>query len=484
MMAEVKKPRNTILRGGAVLAAGNAVSQVLSLVRNLIVARLVLPEDFGVAVTFALTLSVLEAAFAHGFDKLLIQDRDGEDETLQSMLQTALVLRGALIGAIMLIGAPWIAYYFDIPEASDAYQILALVPVIRGFLHLDVKRIQRKMSFGPDLSIRLAAQFSGIVVAAVLAWIWQSYWAMLWAVVVQVMIEVLLSHVMASRRYGLGWNPVFTNRVLAFTIPLMINGIVMIMSTQGTQVAIGGQLSVTDLAVYSASAMLVGAGLAFLARVAGDLGLPWIAATKGDAELYKRRHGLLGAAIAMSTVIIFSPLVLVGMDITVLLFGSDYRGSLSMMAWLALGTGLRYLRVWPIVTAMSLGDTRNLMLSNMARAIGVVFVIILIGFGYGISGAAAGAALAEGLATLISFWRLRKLPSDNLVPGRKYLGFVLVGFAIVIAAGVMIETQALRICLALMILPITVWLAIFLEPELKDMFRNVFKDLHRRILQF
>lgn len=480
-MAEVKKPRNPILRGGAVLAAGNAVSQVLSLVRNLIVARMVAPEDFGVAVTFALTLSVLEAAFAHGFDKLLIQDSDGEDETLQSMLQTALVLRGALIGTIMLIGAPWIAYYFDIPEATRAYQILALVPVIRGFLHLDVKRIQRKMSFGPDLSIRLSAQFSGIVVAAVLAWLWQSYWAMLWAVLAQVMIETLLSHVVASRRYGLGWNPLFTNRILAFTIPLMINGIVMILSAQGTQVVIGGQLSVTDLAVYSASAMLAGAGLAFLARVAGDLGLPWIAATKGDADLYRRRHGLLGAAIAMSTVIIFAPLVLVGMDITVLLFGPDYRGPLSMMAWLALGTGLRYLRVWPIVTAMSLGDTRNLMLSNMARATGVGFVVILIWLGYGVSGAAAGAALAEGLATLISFWRLHKLPSDDLVPGRKYLSFVLVGFAIVMGVGVMTEMLALRIFLALMIPPVTVWLAFFLEPGLKGFFLSIIRALQGKI---
>jgi len=455
-----------LMRGGLVLSIGNALSQVLSLVRNLIVARLVTPDDFGVAVTFALTLSVLEAAFAHGFDKLLIQDEDGEDEMLQSMLHCLLLLRGVVICAIIFFAAPWIALLFDIPEAKSAYQILALVPLLRGLMHLDVKRIQRNMRFTPDLAVRLISQALGLVVAISYAWVFQDYWAMLWGVLVQVLSLTLLSHFFAVRRYSLGWNPQYSSRVIGFSGPLMINGIIMIFSDQGNRLLVGARLSVSNLAIFSAAAMPLEAGLGFLSQVAGDLSVPWLSAAKSDPKKYKRRHGLVGLAISVATLVVFAPLAMIGMEITTLIFGAQYAGSSIMMAWLALAFGLRFLRVWPIATAISLGDTRNLMLSNLARASGIFFAIALIEVGMGLNGAAIAMAMAEGLATLVAFSRIQKMSKEVLTPGWPYLTLVAMGFVITIAAAVLIDQLIFKIAFAAVFVLLTLGAVLLFEPKL------------------
>jgi O-antigen/teichoic acid export membrane protein len=372
-----------------------------------------------------------------------------------------------------LVAAPWIARFFGIPDATLAYQFLALVPVIRGLAHLDVKRVQRDLNFSSDLIVRLVSQVMGIVVAGVYAFLFRDYWAMLWAVLAQVACETILSHVLASRRFTLAWDTHYTDRIISFAAPLMVNGIVMLLAGQGTQIAIGGLLSVADLALFSASSMLVSAGLMFLARVTGDLSLPWISAVKNDQDLYRRRHRLLGTFVAAMTLAVFAPLALVGTEITTFLFGQDYRAPVLMMSWLVLGTALRYFRTWPIITAMSFGDTRNLMLGNVMRAFALVFVVILIHLGYGVVGAAAGLAIAEGLATFVSFWRLRLLPSGFLTPSGRLFAAVSVGMSFALMGGLVVDSPAIKVLLSCVAIAAAIGASIAAEPEFRRIL-NIF----------
>jgi len=464
--------KRQLLRGGMVLSAGSALSQVLSLVRNLAVARLVSPDQFGIAVTFALTLSMLEAAFAHGFDKLLVQDEDGEKEPLQSMLHAVLVVRGLFIGAMLFVAAPWIALAFDVPEATLAYQLLALVPVARGLMHMDVKRIQRKMLFAPDILSRLISQAVGVAVAIGYAWVFRDYWGMLWGVLSQTILLTLLTHYYAERRYQVGWTQFYAQRVIRFSVPLMINGLIMILSDQATRILVGARLSVSQLAIFSAAIMPLEAGLAFLAQVFGDLSVPWLASARSEPDLFRQRHSLLGTAICVTTVAVFAPFALIGVEVTRLIFGPDYIGATEIFAWLALAFGLRFLRVWPIATAISLGDTRNLMISNLARSSGIVVAVVLIEAGLGLTGAAMATAVAEGLATVVAFIRLRKTGGDMLAPGRRYLSFALAGFALATCIAVLIDTPLYRIGFALALTPLALIASVLLEPGfLKTLWR-------------
>ena len=87
-----------LLKSGFDLAFGHAAQQGLRLLRNIIVARLIGPEDFGIAVTFAIVITVLQMVSDVGVEQFIIRSADGDKVDLQATLHGVIAIRGILIG--------------------------------------------------------------------------------------------------------------------------------------------------------------------------------------------------------------------------------------------------------------------------------------------------------------------------------------------------------------------------------------------------
>ncbi len=71
--------RSSILHGAFKLGTGQVVVQLCSFVRSVILARLISPENFGIAATFAMTFSLVEMVSNLSAQLLLVQAPDGGD---------------------------------------------------------------------------------------------------------------------------------------------------------------------------------------------------------------------------------------------------------------------------------------------------------------------------------------------------------------------------------------------------------------------
>ena len=123
----------------------------LQFLRNIIVARLVSPEDFGIAALFVMTVSFLEMFSNLAIDTLLVQSPHGEKPRFQQTSQLMTAVRGLAIALILLLFAGPVARLFDIPAATWAFRLLAVVPLIRGLAHQDMSRFQRQLNFKPRI---------------------------------------------------------------------------------------------------------------------------------------------------------------------------------------------------------------------------------------------------------------------------------------------------------------------------------------------
>src|ERR1035441_6587545 len=99
--------KHSVLKSGATLAFGQGVSQVCSFIRNVIVARLVSPKDFGIAATFAVTISAFALMTNLSADKLLVQAKEGDEVGFQETSQAIQAGRNLLVASIIfLVGRP------------------------------------------------------------------------------------------------------------------------------------------------------------------------------------------------------------------------------------------------------------------------------------------------------------------------------------------------------------------------------------------
>ena len=77
-------PPHRYLKSGLLLSGGSIASSMCSFGRNIIIARLISVENFGIAATLALTMSLVEMASNLSLDRLIVQDPEGDSPRLQA----------------------------------------------------------------------------------------------------------------------------------------------------------------------------------------------------------------------------------------------------------------------------------------------------------------------------------------------------------------------------------------------------------------
>ena len=349
---------NKIAKTSALLMLGNVFGHSFSLLRNAIFGYFLSPQDFGIAATFAITVSFIEIVGDMGIDKLLVQAKDGNDTRLQNNAQLFTVLRGIMSSILMLIAAPYVAMLFKIPQAQSAFYLLALVPLIRGFIHFDVKRFQRDLRFFPNLFAELIPQFIACLLAFPIVFIKTDFTAVIDLILLQSLLLVFMTHRLAKRDYEISFDQPAFKRIVGFGWPLMINAGLMFFVYQGDKFIIGAYYDIEQFGVYSAAFILTMAPALLVSKVLNSVILPFFSKKQDDLQqlnvIYLQATEITVLIISAYTVFF----TLYGGAVLALVFGGNFQGNAELMAALGILWALRMLRVPATLLAMSRGDTK------------------------------------------------------------------------------------------------------------------------------
>src|SRR3989344_8747983 len=106
----------TTFRGISWMAALRVVTRGLTIVKIAILARILLPAQFGIYGIATLVLGLLEMLTETGINVFLIQEKDDVDGYINSAWVTS-IIKGIIISAIILITIPFLTMFFDTPNA-------------------------------------------------------------------------------------------------------------------------------------------------------------------------------------------------------------------------------------------------------------------------------------------------------------------------------------------------------------------------------
>ena len=438
--------RRKIFKGGVVIGLGQVLGQGASFVRNVIVARLVSPADFGIAATFALIVMLFEMVSDLSAGTLLIQSEHGDTPRFQGTVHAVTVMRGIFNGLLLYLLAGPIAQLFNIPQARWAFQWLALVPLMKGLAHLDTERRQRAMRFGPATAVELGAQFVSAVLAWPLAWWLKDYSALLWLLLIQRAAATIGSFIVAERRYPLAWDRAHLARILSFGWPLLVNGLLMFAIVQGDRMVIGSasrffraaHYTMDDLGFYSAAFALAATATVALLRILNSIMLPTLAAGQSAPERFRRHYTAALQVLSLLSGVLGVVFVIGGKSMVVLLYGPRYAAAGAVIGWIGVMQAVRIIRVGPTLAALAKGDPQNSLLSNAARAFGLIGVVVTAALGGSMMWMAASGVAGEVLALVASLWSLQhrhELPWEICLRPALLAGTIIGFAALAVLAG-------------------------------------------------
>ena len=405
-----------VAAGSALLSVGVVLRQAFGLARNVLLARILSPDDFGLAAAILVTITFIGQSTDLGVGVLVVQSRNGDRPGFQRAAQFAQALRGLLSGAILFAAAPYIAGLFSQPEATWAFRCVAAVPVILGFQHLDPRRFVRDVRFGPQVTMEISASIAAFLAAIPLALIFRDYRAVVVVALVQSATTAAVSHLLAERRYRWTFESGALRQIAIFGWPLMLNGLVMFALSNGDRLLIGSakvlagpdSFDLADLGVYAAAATLATAVPLALGRVLSNVGMPILSQRMrrtGDIRdeylAYIRMAGLVGAAVAGPTLVLASPLIHN-------LYGESYAPGVIVLQVLAIVQLAWLMRASTVTTALALGDSRMPLIVNVVRLSALTLGPVALLGGLGIGAIASVMGVGELLGIGTAFLRLNR----------------------------------------------------------------------------
>ena len=390
-----RRLRRQIGMQSAMLLSGFALAQLCSFARNAIIGYGLSRGDFGIAATITIALQMLETLSDLGAERLLVQATDGDDPRLMAAAHASLVARGLFTGGLLYLAAGAVVDFFSVPAAASAFQLAALVPVLKGLIHLNSRRQQRTLQNRNYLLVEVVPQVLALIATVpMLRWT-DSYLAVVWLSILQAALSVLSSHWLAARPYRLGFAPALLKRLVEFGWPIWLSAFPLVVVYQGDRIIVGRLLGMDALAGYSAAFMVAMVPGLLAAKVAHALVLPLLSSVRTDAAAFMQRYMITfeGACVAAAAYLV--AFVATGGEVLVFAFGSNYAGLSTVIGWLAAMWALRMVQAVPGMALMAQGDNRPLLTAGLIRATALALAWAAAAFGHGLAGVAAAGVAGE-----------------------------------------------------------------------------------------
>jgi O-antigen/teichoic acid export membrane protein len=239
----------TTIRGLSWIGALRGFTRTIAFIKIAILARLLLPEQFGLVGIALLTLSFLEIVTETGINIFLIQEKDELKEYLDTAWLVS-IFRGLIIALILFLSAPLVAFFFKSPQAQQILYLTALVPLIRGFINPAVVRFQKELLFSKEFFLRSSLFFLDALVAIFVALITRSAQSLVWGMVAGAIFEVVFSQLAIKPKPQLRFEKAKFIKVVNRGKWVTLAGFFEYLFREVDDIAVGRFLNTASLGIY------------------------------------------------------------------------------------------------------------------------------------------------------------------------------------------------------------------------------------------
>lgn len=365
-----------VIKGASILAVSQLVVAACTFLRNIIIARHITTEDYGIATTFAVTVSLVEMTSNLALDRILVQDRDGDSAEMLASSHMMQFVKGVIIGLILFMTAGPVARLFGLYELIEAFEILAVIPVIHGLLNFDLVVRQRKMEFAATALNDSIPQIISVVIAYAGSVYLKDHRVMLVVMIANASFQMIISHLLAKQPYRWAFKPELMRKKLDFGWPLLVNGILLFGIFQGDRVIIGTMYDMETLGWYSVAFSLCLLPMLIFSKMSGYVFMPILSRSRENPIFYLKCCRISMASSFCFASIMLSFFAVAGGALISVTYGDRYLEAAGIILWMAILQGLRIVRTAPTIIANSQAKTKNGLYSNLLRSTALILALL------------------------------------------------------------------------------------------------------------
>jgi O-antigen/teichoic acid export membrane protein len=309
--------------------------QALNLVVFIVLARLLVPDDFGLVALAGVFVALAQLLVDQGLGDALIQRR----EVTRSHIDTAFwvaVATGSLLAAGGIVLAIPIAAALRQPALQPILQVLSLTLVLAAPTSIQIALLRRELAFRSLAMRAIAAAAGGGAVGVTLAFLGFGAWALVGQQLAGAALSVLILWRVTPWRPSRQFSAKHFRELFSFGINVVGSDILAFFSRNSDNLLIGVVLGTTPLGFYAVAYRIMEVSQTALVNIARRITFPAFSRLQHDHSRMRSAYFRVTRVAGVVILPTYLALALIAPELTVAVFGARWAQSGSVAAILFL----------------------------------------------------------------------------------------------------------------------------------------------------
>lgn len=349
----------------------------IQFVSNLVLARLLMPEDFGAIGIMMVFITLSNVFIDSGFSASLIQKKEITEKDKSTVFFTNLML-SIVVYTVLFISSPWIADYFHIEQLRSLFRVLGVVLLIDAFCAIQNTILTREMNFKRLTQIKLVSIVMAASIAIYLAYTGLGIWALIVQYILYSSIRTTITWIAAKWRPIMAFSKESFRTLFGYGSKLLLSTFVAELYVNFQQILIGRFYTPTDLGYYSQARQFQQIPTGTISQVINSVAFPAYAKLQNDREKLREMFRQNVRLVAFFNTPLMVLLAVIARPLIILLYSSKWVGSIAYFQFLCIGFGI-LLAVHQCSLSVLKAVGRSdyvLKLEIIKKILGVLFIVI------------------------------------------------------------------------------------------------------------
>lgn len=315
-------------------ALENILSQGVTFIVGIVLARLLSPEEFGTIGVAMIFVALFNKIVDCGFSNALIRKQNVSQEDYSTTFIFNLLLSFLLYG-ICYIAAPYIAIFFHNNSLTGVVRWISLTLIINSFAIVQRTRLVKSIDFKTQAKISLIASVLSGIIGIIMAFYGYGVWSLVGQQLSRQFLNTTLLWIVNK------WHPTFVfsmksfKELFSYGGKLMLSGIIDTLFNEITTIVIGRIYTPATLGQYSRAKQFSGIFSSNLSSVMERVTYPVLSEFQHEEEklliYYKKIIKVLMMVTSLGTIII----ACCSRSIILILIGSKWAEAIIYLQLLA-----------------------------------------------------------------------------------------------------------------------------------------------------
>ena len=227
----------------------NILYKVVQFLLQVVLARILVPEDYGLCAIVLAFLNIAQELVNSGFANALIQGKDVKRLDFSSVCYFSLGISFVLY-IILFLSAPYISIFFEDTRITNIMRVLGISLIIGAFNSVQVAIVYKKFEFRQSFIANLVSISGSAVLGISAAWCGLGVWALVIQYFSNRVINTLVFLILVKWLPSLEFSFERIKVLFSYGWKLMITSLLSFLSQDIYSIVVGKAFSKPQLGLY------------------------------------------------------------------------------------------------------------------------------------------------------------------------------------------------------------------------------------------